>query len=95
MDVPPNSNPESGLYRVAYGYNPEDDDGYDDEGFHIGIFSSFEKAQEIVAHLVTQPGFRDHPKRLQIVPVVIDQAGWMEGFVPGDIGDVERDREDE
>ena len=64
-------------------------DGEEDSKL-IGVYRSNESAEAAVAHLRSQPGFRDFPKLLgreddasgfYIDPYELDKARWTEGFV--------------
>ena len=65
------------VYKVDHVYEIDDLE----EVKFIGVFSSMEKAQEVVNKLILQPGFRNHPiDAFQINKIKIDRIGWNEGF---------------
>ena len=65
------------VYKVDHVYEVDDIE----EVKFIGVFSSMEKAQEVVNKLILQPGFRDYPvDAFQINETKIDRIGWSEGF---------------
>ena len=48
----------------------------------IGVFSTIENAQNAIASLKNQSGFRDLPEDcFQISENIIDNIGWKEGFI--------------
>lgn len=47
----------------------------------IGIYSSEEKAREVIAQLRDQPGFRDHQEGFAISEATLDHTEWSEGFL--------------
>jgi len=53
----------------------------DDDTKHIGIYSSRENAEQAIARLKDQPGFRRYPDGFEIYEAVLDRDGWEEGFV--------------
>ncbi len=55
-------------------------EGQDQEKM-LGVFSTDEKAAAAVAQLRTQPGFKDHPDKFEILDCTIDRAYMTEGFV--------------
>ena len=66
------------VYKVDHVYEVENVE----EIKFIGIFSSMEKANEVVKSLTLQAGFKDHPiEAFQISKVKIDRIGWAEGFI--------------
>jgi hypothetical protein len=46
----------------------------------IGVYSSEEKAQQAVARLRLQPGFRDTPEGFSVDRYTVDEDHWREGF---------------
>jgi hypothetical protein len=48
----------------------------------IGIYTSRARADEAVARLREQPGFRDWPAGFRILEVGMDEDLWPDGFVP-------------
>jgi hypothetical protein len=52
-----------------------------DSGFDLGIFSTFDKANDHVTHLKTQPGFSEAPGRFSIEFWGFDRVVWKSGFV--------------
>ena len=63
----------------------ETDDGTEDVKI-IGVYSSCQKAQDAVARLVAQPGFKNAPDSFHIDEYRLDRDHWTEGYVA--IGDV-------
>ena len=57
--------------------HPDDSHDENTTRFFIGIFSSVERAQAIVAQLSQKPGFRDDVNGFRFDSAVIDQAGWV------------------
>jgi len=59
----------------------ESSDTGEEETKFIGVYSSKEKAEEAIARLSKQPGFKDLPDHFNIDEYKIDQDNWYEGFV--------------
>ncbi|MFL5265847.1 MAG: hypothetical protein ACJ8AH_04505 [Stellaceae bacterium] len=57
-----------------------DEDGRDDERV-LGIYSTYEKAEQSLARLQDKSYFRDHPEGFEILEGKIDETGMREGFV--------------
>jgi hypothetical protein len=55
------------------------DGGCGDEKL-IGIYSTRERAEEVLAVFQTLPGFCDYPDRFTISPYQLDESHWTEGF---------------
>lgn len=53
----------------------------EDEVKHIGIYSTREKAEDVVSRLKSQPGFVDTPEGFSIDAATIDLTGWSEGYI--------------
>ena len=69
------------VYALWHSYELMDDDGPRDEDKLIGIFSTREKAQDVMKSLKGKEGFRDHPVScFQIDAMQLDRVGWEEGF---------------
>ena len=65
------------LYRLEHFHNNY---GYD-QTIYIGLFSSVEKAEEVIDLLIIQPGFDRFPRdAFQITRKEIDHVDWMKGF---------------
>jgi hypothetical protein len=47
----------------------------------LGIYSTHEKAEEGLALLRDQPGFRDHPDGFEITDGIMDETYMREGFI--------------
>jgi len=58
-------------------------DGEDEVKF-IGVYSTLVKAEEAVARLKQQPGFKDHPNDFCIDRYEIDKDHWLDGFISSD-----------
>jgi hypothetical protein len=56
------------------------EDGVEDVKL-IGVYSSREKAQAAVAHLVREPGFSEAPDGFHIDEYQVDRDQWVEGYV--------------
>jgi hypothetical protein len=52
-----------------------------DDAKLLGVFTSYEKAEEQKQYFLTQPGFRDHPNDFEIAEYTLDKRMWSEGFV--------------
>ena len=66
------------VYKVDHVYEIENSE----EIKFIGIFSSIEKANEVIKNLILQPGFKNHSiETFQISKIKIDRIGWAEGFI--------------
>ena len=55
----------------------------DGDGGHIktiGIFSDEEKALEVMADLIGQPGFKEYPDGFYLGEIYIDEPEWLDGF---------------
>lgn len=55
-------------------------DGHEEE-LMLGAYSTPEKAATAMAHLRTQPGFKDQPDGFEIKDCTIDRMYMAEGFV--------------
>jgi hypothetical protein len=71
------------VYLLEHSYEYEFEGELFDEIKTIGIFSTREKAEEVVNKLKTLPGFKDHPLECFLIEKYeIDQiSGWEEGFI--------------
>ncbi|MGW1108531.1 DUF7336 domain-containing protein [Streptomyces sp. NPDC002540] len=47
----------------------------------LGIYSTKEKAEERIVRARLLPGFRDEPKCFTIVPYLLNDDTWEDGFV--------------
>jgi hypothetical protein len=61
-----------------------EDGEYEEHPKLIGVYTSEEEAQAAIARLITQPGFRDHPKGFSIGETDLNRDGWEEGFISWD-----------
>lgn len=52
-----------------------------DHDLLLGIYSTQEKAEQGLALLRDQPGFRDFPECFEILEGTVDQTHMLEGFV--------------
>jgi hypothetical protein len=66
------------VYVVQHSHEIED--GEEDIKF-IGVYSGREKAQEAVARLQLQPGFKETPECFHIDSYTVDADNWKEGFL--------------
>lgn len=48
----------------------------------IGIYTSRKRAEDAIARLRSQPGFRDWPNGFRIQMVGLDEDLWPSGFLP-------------
>ena len=53
----------------------------DEETKLIGVYSTEQRAQQAIARLKQQPGFKDYPDDFQIELCGVDETGWQEGFI--------------
>jgi hypothetical protein len=60
----------------------------DDEGFHLGSYSTRERAENAIAILRTKPGFKDFPDDFVIDEELVDQIHWQDGFVNDGLQDL-------
>ncbi|NUF49909.1 DUF7336 domain-containing protein [Gilliamella sp. ESL0250] len=63
------------LYHVRY------EDADDEDVKLIGIYSSHEQAELAIEQLKNKPGFIDYPDDFQITENVLNQDGWVDGFI--------------
>jgi hypothetical protein len=54
-------------------------DGNDETKF-IGVYATYELAEEAILRLRTQPGFRDRPEDFHISEYEINKDHWVEGY---------------
>lgn len=67
------------VYRLSHlRTGPEYDDG---DAFHLGIYSTHEKAEAAAAFLRSKPGFAHFLDDFIISEELLDQIRWEEGFV--------------
>lgn len=52
----------------------------DDEKL-IGVYSSDERARDVIQRYLDKPGFKDSPEGFEIAPYDLDKDEWTEGFV--------------
>ncbi|NDV58955.1 hypothetical protein [Bacteroides sp. 519] len=73
----------NGFYIVDYVYETEDENYTDVECYaFIGIFSSKEKANNAIDHLMSQIGFKDHSRECFYISFLeLDKTlEWKSGF---------------
>ncbi|APG61533.1 hypothetical protein LPB140_00255 [Sphingorhabdus lutea] len=46
----------------------------------IGIFSSYQNAQNVIDRLKHQPGFIDYPNCFHILTLRVDKTHWSQGY---------------
>jgi hypothetical protein len=56
------------------------DDGEEDVKL-IGVFSVRSRAEEAIAYLLLQPGFKEHPDGFHLEEFCLDEYFWKEGYV--------------
>ncbi len=61
-------------------HSHEMDDGVEDTKM-IGVYSTYEKAEEAVKRLRLQLGFKDTPDCFHITKYPLDKDHWIEGYV--------------
>ena len=65
------------VYLLQHSY--ELDNGYDETKI-LGIFSSKQKAKEVLAEYKQLPGFKEKPNNFLIDEYELDKKNWIEGF---------------
>ncbi len=72
-------------YKVSCFYITKQPDHF--HGFHIGIFDTRDKAEEVVVTIKEKPGFCDHQDKIKIrriirlkAPRLLNNVYWDEGF---------------
>lgn len=70
--------PKTTLYLVWHEVESETEG---DRYTFIGVFSSEENAEQVIAEFRDKPGFRDAPGDFRIYDNWVDHVGWPEGFV--------------
>ncbi|MDB7815939.1 DUF7336 domain-containing protein [Intestinimonas butyriciproducens] len=69
------------VFLLWHNYDLTDDFGTHEEAKLIGVFSSEEKAKEVIDYLKDKEGFRDHPLNcFEIHKSEIDRPSWVDGF---------------
>lgn len=78
------------LYELYHTY---EEDGID--VFRpIGIYSSYEKAEEVAKKLFLKPGFSEHPYEAFLIDTAtLDRVQWNEGFISWDEASYDEDDE--
>lgn len=72
---------EMDIFLLWHIHDLTDDYGTHEEEKLIGVFSSEEKAKEIIEQLKDREGFRDFPKScFEIDKSKMDRPGWVDGF---------------
>ena len=62
-------------------HHVREDDEYGDDAKLIGVYRSRSSAEQAIARLSSQPGFRDYPAGFEIGKYELDRDHWEEGFV--------------
>ena len=74
------------LYRLKHKHYT---DGYL-QIIYIGLFSSKEKAENIVDELIIQPGFKLHSRScFEITKIILNDFNWKKGFYKVENDDIE------
>lgn len=68
------------VYLVEHSYEVGEDGAYDEIKF-IGVYSTREKAEQVVEKYKKLPGFRDYLEGFHIGKHEIDKDNWNEGFI--------------
>jgi hypothetical protein len=72
------------VYVVEHSYEVGEDGEFDETKL-IGIYSSEEKAKQVIQKYIILPGFEDHPiECFYIEKYEIDKDEWAEGFEKAD-----------
>lgn len=56
-------------------------DGEDEDAKLIGIYTSYELAEEAIERVKDKPGFIDFPEEFSIFSHELNRDGWVDGFV--------------
>lgn len=74
------------LYRLEHNHRTN---GYE-QNIYIGLFSSKEKVEEVIDHLISKPGFKLHPRNcFNIIEIALNNFRWKKGFIQVDNNDIE------
>jgi hypothetical protein len=69
------------IYLIQHSYEVGEDGDYDETKI-IGVYSSEEKAKQVMQEYILLPGFKDHPiECFYIGKHEIDKEEWAEGFI--------------
>lgn len=69
------------IYMLIHTYELQDDYGTHEEFKFIGVFTSENKAREVIDILKDKPGFKDHSTEcFSINQYILNQVNWDEGF---------------
>ncbi len=70
------------VYLLWHSHELEDDFGIHDEVKLIGVFSSENKANEVIENMKNLEGFKDYPLDcFYVEETEVDKSSWTEGFV--------------
>jgi len=71
-------------YVLQHSYEVGQDGAFDEVKF-IGVYSSRQKAEQVIQRYIVLPGFRDYPiDCFHISEYEIDKDQWTEGFTTWD-----------
>ncbi|BBB90460.1 DUF7336 domain-containing protein [Methylomusa anaerophila] len=71
-------------YVLQHSYEVGEDGAFDEVKL-IGVYSSKEKAEQVIRRYKILPGFKDYPMEcFHISEYEIDKDQWAEGFINGD-----------
>ncbi|MNE11604.1 hypothetical protein D3C87_228160 [compost metagenome] len=65
------------VYCLTHFYDVEDDE----EIRYIGIYTTNERAEEVLSELKLKPGFAEHPEDFNIDRFTLNEREWKEGFI--------------
>ncbi|MDU4961618.1 MAG: hypothetical protein E6X17_13280 [Sporomusaceae bacterium] len=72
------------VYVLQHSYEVGENGAFDEVKF-IGVYSSREKAEQVIRRYILLPGFRDFPiDCFHISKYEIDMDQWAEGFINWD-----------
>ena len=72
------------VYLLWYIYEQTDDYGTHNEEILLGVYSTYEKAEESIGKFKDLEGFRDYPLdcfSIEEMEVDVPNRSWTEGFV--------------
>lgn len=68
-------------YVLQHSYEVGEDGSFDEVKL-IGVYSSKEKAEQVIRRYIILPGFKEHPMEcFHISEYEIDKDQWTEGFI--------------
>lgn len=71
-------------YVLQHSYEVGEDGSFDEVKL-IGVYSSKEKAEQVIRRYIILPGFKDYPiECFHISKYEIDKDQWTEGFINWD-----------